>query len=171
MSSSSSIQLDIVFTRPRGFAPLSYAIRAVEGTPYSHVGIQWRSPTLDVELNYEAVGTGVRFVGAIQFDHNHVVVKRHTLHMTEKQHQELMRYCILTAGREYGSLQILGMGLTRLLRLGANPTSDGTRTLVCSELIGYILIDILGLPVPLRLEVDGPRALDEWLELYSNSIV
>jgi hypothetical protein len=148
---------------------MSYAIRAVEGTPYSHVGIQWTSPTLGVELNYEAVGTGVRFLGAIQFEEHHVIVKRHTLYMTEKQHQELMRYCILTAGKEYGSLQILGMGLARLLGLGSNPTSDGTRTLVCSELIGYILIDILELPVPLKLEVDGPRALDEWLELYSVS--
>lgn len=49
----------IGFSRHRGFAPLSWAIMAVERTNFSHVYIKFYSASMGRWLVYEATGKGV----------------------------------------------------------------------------------------------------------------
>lgn len=164
------MEIQLIYTRPKsGFNPISRLIRWVESTPYSHISIRWYSKR-GLEINYESSGShDLRFIGSEIFNEKYHVVDTQTLEVADKLRTKLNEYCLKNAGRSYGRLQIIGMGIARLLRLNRNPVADGKKTQVCSELVGYILTEILNIKLDgANYEVIGPRELHNIVEEYIN---
>lgn len=158
----------IEFTRPKGFKIGSLLIRAIENTLYSHVRLRFMTGR-DVEIIYEAAGSMVRFLGPrAQKEHEVTVVRTYLLVLTKEQYREMIHCCISLAGIKYGTLQLIGMGIARCLNRRFNILGDKLNSLVCSELVGYILKDILKIPIKIRPELDGPKELDRQLFMCQN---
>lgn len=133
------MEIQIQFTRPKSFKLLSWVIQKVQGTPYSHVRLAWKT-TSGVDIVYEAGGANVKFLGpAAQKLRPVTVVVSYTINLTQEQKAILVRLCIEYAGLQYGILQLLGIGVAQLFGLKRNPLSRGSNQQICSELVGRLL--------------------------------
>lgn len=158
------MKLVIEFTKPAECKPLSAIIRAVDNTPYSHVRLRWVN-SVGVDIVYEASGTSIKFLGPIAQQSTPVkVLKSYSFELDREQYRELVKICMTYAGIKYGILQLFGIGLVRLFKLKKNPFADGRRSQVCSELVGRILIEVMGLPFDVNLDIAGPQDIEHFLE-------
>ena len=152
----------IEFTRPANssLAVFSWLIRKVQNTPYSHVRLRWINTT-GRDVIYEASRTEVHFIGELaQPNHKVDILGVFSVELTGEQYRELVDLCMRYAGTKYGIKQILGIALVSLLRLKKNPFSDGTRSQVCSELVGRFLEEVVGLQLKVNLDVAGPKEIN-----------
>jgi hypothetical protein len=160
------MDLTVGFSRPKpGFKPLSWLIRAVERTPYSHVYISWFSESIGVRGYYQASGTGINFIGAKLFESQIVRVEEYILPISDQCKKNLIKFCMENSGVSYGKIQIVGIGIAKVAKAFGkgmkNPFGDGSKTQVCSELVGFILRDILEVNIPDDLDSAGPRRINE----------
>jgi hypothetical protein len=118
------------------FAIGSWAIRAFQGTKYSHVYIKFKSDSLQRVLIYEAVGAGLRFIGTKVWESHAEEVVSFSIDIDQENYLTLMRYCVDNAGTEYGFTQNIGIAICELLRLKNNPFKKGKN---CSEVVGEML--------------------------------
>lgn len=143
------------FSRHKGFAPLSWLIMLCEGTNFSHAYIKVHSESLDRDLIYQATGSGVHFVGKALFDKTAQVVEEYEIEIPDYNRKKLLQWCVDNAGKPYGHLQLVGIGLIRLAKLFgirmANPFSNGDQRYVCCELVAAAL-EHLGLASPEPLD-------------------
>jgi len=156
------MKLNIGFSKSRAKFPImSWLIRLVESTEYSHVFVRWYSTGADADIVYEASGAQVHFKAGAIFDSKAETVEMYETEIDRETYKKLLHYCMTNAGVDYGMKQILGMGLVKLLGLKKNPLSDGRKSQVCSELAGNLLesIDV----ADLDLEVAGPKELNEFI--------
>lgn len=154
----------VEFTRPKGkkFPVYSWLIRAVEGTPYSHVRIKWES-TSGVELVYEAGGSSVRLIGEIAAPNHQVeVMYSKEFEVTSEQYRKLIRL-FRYAGVDYGIKQALGILVAKIFGMKKNPFAQGRKSQVCSELVVVFLEEVLGYEVGLNLDLAGPKDIYDWL--------
>ena len=169
----------IGFSKPRNnkFPLFSWIIRLIEWTPYSHVYIRWWNHHHDEIMVYEASGTVVKFLGGEAFKYKVDELEAYQLIVSAEARKEIVKFCIRNAGKPYGVKQIIGIGWskfrcalnklinkvfkTKLNERVPNPFSDGKASQVCSEVIGYILRDQLGVKIQADLDVAGPRMLNE----------
>lgn len=154
----------VEFTRPKKwFAPFSWAIRAVEGTSYSHVRLQWKS-TSGEQLIYEASGSSVKLIGRYaNAKHPAKVVHSYPFELTPEQYRKmisLFRY----ADVSYGVWQVLGILMVKMGLCKDNPFSKGKYQQVCSELVGHFLQEVLGWELGADLDTATPRDLKEYIE-------
>jgi len=152
----------IQFTRPKGFKPLSWAIRKVQRTDYSHVRLTWLGMGEKIPVIYEASGSYLKFIGPIAAKSLHVeVVDLYNFELSQDQYRATVALCMENAGIEYGKRQLVGMGIAKMFGLKKNPYGDGAKTQVCSEIVGHFLNDILGWQTELDLDIAGPKEIRE----------
>jgi hypothetical protein len=150
----------IEFTKPKNPKIISNLIMKVQGSKYSHVRVKWTSSS-GITLVYEASRSSVKFVGPIsQNKHPVEVVRSYRIAVDPVEFRSLIDVCITYADVSYGSLQLIGMGLTRLLKLKKNPFGDDIKTQVCSELVSNILEKVKNWKHDMDMEVAGPKELD-----------
>ena len=118
----------------------------------------FKSESLDRKLVYQASGLQVKFVGSILFyDHNESV-KEYELQISEETHKRLLQFAIDKAGQPYSIKQLFGIALYMLTdKVYLN--EDGRSAYVCSELIGQIMVDVLGITVMKDLDLITPKDL------------
>lgn len=114
----------------------SWAIRAYMKTEYSHTYLGFYSASLDRNLKYEAVGSGVRFIGENQWKDHAIEVKKYDIQISDANYIELMQNCVGNASIDYGFWQNIGVVVAAICRLKKNPFNSGFN---CSELVGRIL--------------------------------
>jgi uncharacterized protein YycO len=114
----------------------SWLIRKYLGTEYSHVYMNFHSCKFDRDIVYEAVGSGVRFVGIKEWKKHATVVVQYDIEISDTSYIKLMQFCIDNSGRDYGFLQNIGIVFARLFKLTKNPFKSGVN---CSELLADIL--------------------------------
>lgn len=160
--------LTVGFSKPKGkFLPVfSWLIRLVEWTKYSHVYVSWET-SYGVTVVYEASGTTVKFMNAALHAKQAETIDSFKLEISDQAKYNLIKFCLENVGRPYGAKQIVGIAYVKLARLFRcnvkNPFKDGHYTQVCSELVGYVLRDVLGKDLDLDLEAAGPRDIYEYL--------
>lgn len=159
----------IGFSRPkRFFAPFSWAIRAVDGfTPYSHTYIKVRSEKYDRDLIYQASHTMVNFMGKAAFDDEALVIREFPLQVSDETMKRVMTFAIDNAGQPYDLKSVCGIAMIKIARLfgkrlTANPMGDG-RGFFCSELVGSILVELIGTRLYLVISTMTPRDIYEAL--------
>lgn len=142
------------------FAIGSVLIRWYMGTPYSHVYLKFKSQSLDRTLIYEAVGAGVRFIGANRWSGHAEEVSSFEIQVSDDNYTKLMQYCVDNAGIEYGFWQNLGIVVANVCKLKKNPLTDGSN---CSEAIGEIL-ELEGYKINKDLNLLTPKDIHLILE-------
>lgn len=151
-------QIVIGFSKSKKhFAIGSWLIRLFMGTPYSHVYLKFYSKSLDRTLVYEAVGSGVRFVGSKIWEEHAIEVKSCTVNISKESQIKLLQWCVDNAGVDYGYWQNLGVVISRILSLKKNPFTHG---LNCSETLadlldkeGYKISKDVNLITPLDIDI------------------
>lgn len=118
------------------FAIGSWVIRAYMGTPYSHTYLSFYSQSLDRHLKYEAVGSGVRFIGDNLWEKHALEIKSYTIEVTDESYIESLQECVDNAGINYGFWQNIGIVVANILNLNKNPFNSGIN---CSEIMGKLL--------------------------------
>jgi hypothetical protein len=132
-------KVTIGFSRPKNrfFPWASWLIRAYQGfTPYSHTYLEFYSESINRSLIYEAVGTGVRFVGQKYWERKAHSTHSFTLEIKKCNYDRLIQYCVDHEGENYGFLQNIGVVIANLFGMKKNPFPRGRN---CSEEIGNIL--------------------------------
>lgn len=151
--------ITVGFSTTRKWRPLSWAIKFVEKTEYSHVYLKFRSDKLAREFIYQASDDNLNFMNMQMFLKKNIVVEEYIIPVSPEEKRAIMQYCIDTIGIPYGKVQLVGMGLVRLSRIWfnrkiANPFKDGEKTQVCLELVGRAL-KILGAHVDEEMLEEG----------------
>jgi len=130
--------LTIGFSRSRKkLALISWLIRLYQRTPYSHTYLKFHSATLNRLLTYEAVGSGVRFIGNQQWSKEAEEIHSFTIPVKKCNYITILQYCVDHAGSDYGFMQNVGVILARIFRMKSNPFKKGKN---CSELVAEVLI-------------------------------
>jgi hypothetical protein len=139
--------IEIGFTKPKKKFPIiSWLIRLVQSTPFSHVYLSWYSQYLDRKIIYQASGTQVHFVSEKIFNKTQENVAVFKLKIEDDEYKKLVQFAIDEAGAAYGIKQLIGIGYVEIARyLGfnkKNPFADGKNSYVCSELVVRALCGI-----------------------------
>lgn len=155
----------IGFSTPKNdFAIAAAMIRFVENTPYSHVYVKIWSDIIDGYIVYQETFSGLGAMNGEIFDQHVKIFSEYKINVTEEQLTKIMHFFQDNYGLPYGVRQIAGMLTARVLRqLGfhdaKNPFADGIRTMVCSEMVGAVLL-ILGETInKSELEIEGPKMI------------
>lgn len=160
--------LIIGFSKPKSnWAIGSFLIRLFEKCDFSHAFIRWHSESLDRDLIYQASHGMVHFISGSKFDDSVTTVTQYTFDLTPIQSKNIVQKCIDLAGTKYGTLQLFGMAFERITGI-RNPFRDGSRTYVCSELVGEVLKQIHS--IDLDLEYIGPKELKDLVSKIATAI-
>ena len=161
-------KVHIDFTKSTSWktAWFSWLIRAVEGTPYSHVRLRFKTRS-GLETVYEASGTSVKFIGPLALSEKPVkILDSFEYEITQEEFSKMIDLCVYTADLDYGYTQLFGILLVRLFGLKKNPLSQGRKSQVCSEIVGRFIQEILGFGYELDLDVSGPRDIHKTLSSH-----
>ena len=133
----------IGFSKSKKFLPLlSWAIRALENTKFSHVYVK-QNTKFDIDLIYQASGTQVNFMNHLIFHEKNETVREFKFEVSDLAYETYMKFALTNVGRSYGVKQIFGIGLMKLFALEKNPFPNGSADYVCSELVAEILYELL----------------------------
>lgn len=164
MSDKPYTYLKIQFTRPPGkFKPLSYLIRKILGTKYSHVLARWQAAQGKIDLVWEAAGSSIRFLGPIAHAGRYEVVREFKIPLTRAEYKRMIKYTHKYAHVNYGRWQLVGMLIARIFRLNKNIISQGEAEQVCSEAVAGLLKYVKGWDIDMNMDVYGPDKLEKWL--------
>jgi len=161
----------IGFSKPKSkTAIFGNGIRAVLGTDFSHVYVKFKSDKFNRVLIYQASGFAVNFMEESRMLKDHAVVAEFELTVSEATYVKTMQFAIDNAGVPYGIAQIFGILYVKALALASirakNPFANGDSNFVCSELVGEILKEIVGLEVDYDMDLITPKEIFELLKKY-----
>lgn len=145
-------QIVVEMTKPKAwFVPLSFLIRLFQwkwwqGQSWfnvpSHSRVRFYDLKHQVWWIYEAGGTSVKLVGPYVMDKTKVV-RQYEFYITREAKISLIRKINESIGKPYGFLQLVGLGLVKLLAPFSikisNPFADGNKTEVCVEAVYWVL--------------------------------
>lgn len=127
--------ITIGFSKPNKFLPLfSWAIRAYEGIPYSHVFIRWQT-SVGPSICYHAAHTSLHFLSDRMFEKTVIPVEQFEFDVTDEQYTRLLKYCLETCGNNYALLGVFGIAVADIFKLSKNPFSSGEDSQYCAELV------------------------------------
>lgn len=134
----------IQFSTPFEFNPFSWAIRKIDGVPYSHSSIRYKNVE-DRDKVLEANRHGVIDSYFTTWACDNVILKKYEISGPDETIGTAMRKAMKHIGKTYGFFTVVGFLFERILKkigLGGLPFRDGTKTEFCSELVAYILKEI-----------------------------
>lgn len=153
----------IGFSRPNKFKILSWLIRKVEKTEYSHVYIKFTSDKYKRNLIYQASGLQVNFVGETVFKDHCEIVKECIIQVSDETYTKMMTFAIDKAGYPYSLKQLFNIAIY-MCTGKARILNSGRESYVCSELAGEMLKTILNVPISEDLDIVTPKDIDQALE-------
>lgn len=160
--------IKVGFSRPRKWwKPFSLLIRLFTWAPYSHTYIRFYSSKYDRWLVYQASNLIVNFVGPKAWEEEAFVVREFDLEVSDETVTKVVSYAIDNAGQPYDLMSVFGIATVKIASLFgrriANPLGNG-RGFFCSELVGEILVEIVGEKIREDLAIITPRDIYEYLE-------
>lgn len=136
----------IGFSRPNSFKLHGLLIEKIDDAPFDHAYMRVTMSKIDRELIFQSIAVGVQIVSEKQFRSISTPVEEYALDITDEQFINLIRFCIDNAGKPYGILDVIGLGIARILqKLGLkakNPFNQGNKNAFCSQLIAEALKNI-----------------------------
>lgn len=167
-------QVYIGFSRPSGwFEPFSWAIRLAQWTPYSHVYIRIPSTSLNRDIVYQASGLAVNFIGSQRFQSKEIIVKEFPINISPESKTKVLQFSVDSAGAPYGVKEVFGIAWvlfnSAFGRKVKNPFADGSDSFVCSEFVGDILKNDLGINLPDPENIDPKIVYNAMLKYEQGS--
>lgn len=139
------------------FPIVSWLIRAVEGTEFSHVLSSWHISSLERDIYYEATGSGVNFLSWKLVPEKYEIVEMYEFDADNLK--KVAQFCHDNAQRKYSKKQITGLAIMRLAKLFgikmANPFKDGDYSQICVETGALILNEAGVMDLPKDIEDYG----------------
>lgn len=130
-------------SKPRTWKPFAWLIMVAYGIPFSHTYVKIYSDKYKRFLIYQASSTMVNFMNMETFNEEAEIIQEFEFNMSDMTKTAVMGYAIDNCGKPYGVMEIFGICYVRICYwLGitvTNPLGDGSKTLVCSELVSDIL--------------------------------
>lgn len=158
----------IGFSKPFKFKPFAELIKFVFGTPYDHVFIRFESNFFSRSLIYQASRLMVNFMGLATFSKENLIIKEFRICLTDEEMQNLIKFAIDNAGKDYGMMEALGLGLVRVFELCGqtikNPFGAGTQNYVCSVLAAYVLQEFTSVKLVKDFQDMSPKDVWDFLE-------
>lgn len=145
----------------------SKIIKTAEKRPYSHAFIRYTSPSTGMEIVAQASHGCINLMNYDRFLSVNTVVKEYALEVSADQFQFMMNYIEANLGTPYSKLQILLLGIKKLLHIEVN-IHNKDEAFICSEFIGRILEVINILPEIEDNDYLTPSDLDTLLENHVN---
>lgn len=132
-------KITVVLTkRKNNFNLLSWIIRFIEHTEFSHIGFVITNST-GRKFIYEASGFTVKFNNYNLFNDVNLYIKQYELELSSEQQQKFIDICLDNLGRPYSIKGLIGLLFVRLFKLKSNPFKDQADSFVCSELAAFII--------------------------------
>ena len=128
-------KISIGFSKPKDkkFPFFSWAIRAYERVPYSHVYLRWQTHW-GSWICYHAASVMVHFLGEEAFSKKIIVVQEFEFEISDEKFDKLMQFCIKYAGVDYGLIDVLRIPLWDLGIMGPASNDDPWKQ-YCAELV------------------------------------
>jgi hypothetical protein len=151
----------IGFSKPinRIFPIMSWLIRLVERTEYSHVYIKMPSSNGNYFI-YQASGTQVNIVGSKHFEHLNKPVKEYALQISAQQRRDLLLFMAQECGAPYSVAQIINIFVYMI----TGKAFLKPKGYVCSELAGIVLSQYLNIKLEKDLDLVTPKDIEMLLE-------
>ena len=111
---------------------ISWAIRTIQGTAYSHFGIEVKGVVL------ESTGVGVHLTRLPDFRKHNQIIKVWELDL-DIYPEVLYEWMASVIGTKYGYLQNFGYLLMALKILKKNPWGRNSERIVCSEVVALFI--------------------------------
>ncbi len=133
------------------FPLFSWAIRAYEGTPFSHVFVRWQT-SVGPSICYHAAHATLHFLSDTQFNKQIQVVEQFEFEVSDEAYGKLLKYCLETCGNDYALVGVFGVLFSDIFKLKKNPFEEGPLEQYCAELVYRILGEMSG--AQLTLDAD-----------------
>jgi hypothetical protein len=161
-------KITIGFSTPKKFNIVSFLVRSIERTPYSHTFIGFHGCT-GRKLVTEVNTNNVNINGWYNFIKKNKVISYAIIKVNDELYWTLIDAIHERLGHKYGYKTIIGLFLNRVFGL-KNPWTDGPETLLCHEYLIFILNE-LGFSININAEKEGPKALHDWLKNHNIEII
>jgi hypothetical protein len=161
------------FSKARSkFAFLSYLIRLVEGTNFSHVFITWKSNWLDLQVVYQASGTQVNFIDSERFNKKALITDSFELSISDDVFKSIIQECMKRAGVGYSLPQLFWLLCYKTCTVLHLPVKwipkDGRKLYVCSELVAELLEKELKISFNKELDFVTPKDIYNILKIQQD---
>jgi hypothetical protein len=137
-------KVTVVFSKATSwFAPFSWAIKAAEGTPYSHVAIRVTDDTTGLPLYYQASHTFVNAMCETEFLAEEKVIYSFDFIVADSIDHDIKVFAQSKLGVPYGTIGCIGLAIVQLaswvgIKLH-NPFRKLGETYWCSAFIAAML--------------------------------
>jgi hypothetical protein len=121
------MELEIIQCTPRGFKPLAWLIRLIQGTNYSHYVFKFTS-VCGVRLVIDATSKNIAFRNANFFEKNYVTKKTYPIHM-DFSLNTVQKWFELYSGTPYAYMSLFG------IILDIRGVGKGDKAMTCNELV------------------------------------
>lgn len=157
-------KIKIGFSRPRKSKIMSQLIKFWSNSKYSHVFSQFATQ-VNIECVYHAGNGMVHFKNLENFLKVNEIVKEYVIELTEEQHNKYLSLCINLAGEKYGYSELFKILVYDIFHtLGLSKKSHNGKGYICSELVGRLCVDILGMSFKKPTYLLTPKDIDIALE-------
>lgn len=137
------------FSTPKKFNLFSWLIRTVGKSPFSHAYIRYYDTYTKTWIIYQASGRLVNMITADNFNKVEKICAEFEIPVSTETRKKTIEWAQKKLGTPYGVMNIVGIGCVIVARFFGkkirNPFADGEKTMVCSELVDYVMEDIFKL--------------------------
>lgn len=160
-------QIKIGFSTPKAYMIGAEAIKMWIRRPYSHTYAQFTSERLQITSVYQASHGMVHFRELSRFTEDNKIVKEYVINLTDEQYDQFLKRCMSLAGEVYGYSELSKIVIYDIMFKAGLPfeTHDG-KGYICSELIGSLCIDILGIEFNKPRYLLTPADIDDGLQAW-----
>lgn len=158
----------IGFSYPREFKIGAKAISWWLGVPYSHVYIRFESSSSKLPSNvYHAAHGMVHFRSFNNFTKENHVIKEYAVEVGVDSRTEFLAHCMDLSGEGYGYCELLKIFISDLAYSIAkkNMKFKNGKGYICSELVGKLLQEQMGMKFTKPLHLLKPDDIDKALSL------
>jgi hypothetical protein len=155
-----------------GNSILSWLIKKIERTPFSHVYVRLPSPYLERDLYFQASSVMVNIMGKPGFDRHSITLEEFEIEISEETKRKVWQFAIDNSGKPYGILQLVGIGMVRLgqafNKKWKNPFHDNQDSFICAEFVYDVLKEIIGADLTADPDSVGLKEIYEYIKLRSD---
>lgn len=157
-------QISIIFSKASTkFAVFSWAIMAVEKTPYSHVAIKMIDDETGQTVIYQASHTMVNEMSEEVFLAQEEIIDQFNFSVSPAVKKAVKTFAIANLGKPYGVLSIVGLAYVQALKLVNvnihNPFKEVGQTYVCSQFVAAILKNCTNVMLDMPIDDITPKDL------------
>lgn len=142
------MNLIIGFSKPVKKTFHGWLIEKVDNASFDHAYLRFTLNEIERDVVFQSIAIGVQLVSVVEFEIRSIPVEEYTLSISKDQFITMLQFCFDNAGKPYGLLDVLGLGISRLLnKIGIKAKNPfGEKGIIssefCSQAVALCLNDI-----------------------------